>query len=81
MKLFEYETDIWILFKLYEIIGESKLRDPEGHKGTDFRVKEQRLAIGWKLFKASLVDEFDKEYPKKHNGKKKLIIKEGRYKE
>lgn len=40
LKLFEYETNIWLLFKFFEIIGESKLRDPQGFKGTDWRVKE-----------------------------------------
>jgi hypothetical protein len=81
LKLFEYNTHIWLVFKLYEVTGESKIRDPQGEEGTDFRIKESKLSVGWKAFRASLEDEFDKDFPAKHNGKKKLVIKEGRYKD
>ena len=64
LELFKHSKDIWFLFKLFEITGESKIRDPQGIKGTDFRVKESRVGIGWCLFKATLEDELDQEYPK-----------------
>lgn len=66
---------------MFEVTGESKIRDPQGIKGTDFRIKESRVGIGWCLFKATLEDELDQEYPKNNNGRKKLYIREGRYKE
>ena len=81
LKLLKYNSDIWFLFKLFEITGESKIRDIQGIKGTDFRVKEQRVAIGWQLFKVTMEDDFDKEFMRKNNGQKKLVIREGRYKE